>query len=90
MYLFRFINNLNHSSNWQAISGLPKSLFENEGIYYKYYVIDGVGRVNFRKDFWDLYWGIRRSAIGQFFPQSLEIFPEVFAIVNSAHFPSHF
>ena len=32
----------------------------------------------------------RRSAIGQFFSQSLETVPEVFAKVNSAHFPSGF
>ena len=40
-------------------------------------------QVKFRKDFWDCYKGVRRSAIVHFFP-SLTTVPEVFAKVNSA------
>ena len=40
--------------------------------------------------FLGLFWRMRWSAIGQFFPLSLVTIPEVSAKVNSAQFPSRF
>ena len=48
-----------------------------------------LGRVNFRKDFWDRYQGRAGQPLVNFFPSPVTV-PEVFAKVNSTQFPFRF
>ena len=48
-----------------------------------------LGRVNFRKDFWDRYWGRAGQPLVNFLLSPVTV-AEVFVTVNSTLFPFHF
>ena len=49
-----------------------------------------LGRVSFRMDFWDRYWGRGGQLLANIFPSPPRTDPDVFSKVNSEQFPSRF